>query len=364
MGKYDKRDFQIGDYWLSRRGESPAFFRTSYDEAARQTRRHSLGTDDFELAKRLLTDWYLENERGKVQSDTASLNEIFTVYRKEHGDKLRSAQTIAILLRYWEEFWGDVDVKTVKPVAKQEEFQAWLFKKGLAHNSVNRTLEIGRAAINRAWKRGLIDGAPFIHTLEPELDKPKGRPLSVEELSVLYLNAADHIRLFIILMMGTAARNEAITTLTWPQIDFEADLVALNPEGRKQTSKRRPTVRLIPSVKEALLPLDKSTPAVLMFRGEKIIKVRKGWDRAVERAELKGNVVPYSIRHTTARWLRKEGVPPWEVAGQLGHRMPGYSMSEKYAPYSPDYLEKASTALDKLVSQVVVKEAPSIPSGH
>lgn len=365
MGRYEQRGFTVGDWFLTKRGASPAWYRAKYNPTTRTTERFTLSTTDEEVAKERLLTWYLRNERDKVQTSTATLREIFTSYEHNHAAKLRSYKTVSILLRHWTDYWGaDTDLAEIKPVAKQEAFQAYLFEQGLAHNSVNRVLEIGRAAINRAWKRGMVDAAPFIHTLPAIEAAPKGRPLSVDEITKLYANAADHIRLFILLMLGTAARNEAVTQLAWPQVDFDAGLIALNPDGRKQTSKRRPTVRLIPSVRAVLEPLDKTTPAVLMFRGEKVTKVRKGWDRAVERAELTGNVTPYSCRHTAAKWMRKEGVPPWEVAAQLGHRLPGYTMSERYAVFSPDYLEKAAAALEKLICLAVPFDAPKVQSGR
>ncbi|TGP16854.1 tyrosine-type recombinase/integrase, partial [Mesorhizobium sp. M1D.F.Ca.ET.234.01.1.1] len=102
------------------------------------------------------------------------------------------------------------------------------FAKGLANNSVNRGLEVGRGAINRAWRRGVIRDKPFIQMLTVETDRPMGRPLDVAEIRKLYTHSADHIRLFLVLMLATGARNEAITSLTWQQIDFENNLVLLN----------------------------------------------------------------------------------------------------------------------------------------
>jgi hypothetical protein len=47
------------------------------------------------------------------------------------------------------------------------------------------------------------------------------------------------------------------------------------------------------------------------------------------------------------------GVPPWEVAAQLGHSVgKDYAITERYAFYSPDYLSKAVEALDALIRLV------------
>jgi integrase len=368
VGKYQKREFRLGEYWLSQRSNSSAWLRTFYDEQAKQTRRVSLGTDDFDTAKRKLEDWYMEQRMKTAQNlpaEEVTLTEIFKDYLEQHAIKLRSYVSLKILLRYWTEFWGeDGTVADLRSVIRQEEFRDELFKKGLAINSVNRCLEAGRAAITRAHKRNTIMYKPHIHILPYERGKPKGRPLSVDDISALYAQAADHMRLFMILMLGTGARNEAICLLEWPQIDFDNNLIHLNPEGRKQTSKRRPVVRMVPFVREQLLKFNEREGRVLTFRGKSFKTAHQGIEKAVGRAELKGNVTPYSFRHTVARWLRKEGVSPWEVGSQLGHKMPGYNITEMYASASPDYLEKSAAAIEKLLRAAIPLDAPLIPSGR
>jgi integrase len=368
VSKYGKRDFRIGDYWISQRSGSAAWQRTWYDEAAAQTRRSSLGTDDHETAKKKLEDWYMAQRMRTAQDllpNEVTLAEVFKDYLEKHAIKLRSHKTLVILLRYWEEHWGaKATVADVRSVLKQEQFREALFKKGLAINSVNRTLEAGRAAITRAYKRNVIASKPHIQTLPTERDKPKGRPLSIEEIGQLYAECADHMRLFMILMLGTGARNEAICLLEWSQIDFENGLIYLNPEGREQTSKRRPIVRMTPFVREQLSKFNDREGRVLSFRGKSFKTAHQGIEKAVGRAELKGRVTPYSFRHTVARWLRREGVSPWEVGAQLGHKMPGFNITEMYASASPDYLDKSSTAIEKLLRSAIPLDAPPIPSGR
>ncbi|TIT36144.1 MAG: hypothetical protein E5W65_10270 [Mesorhizobium sp.] len=363
----NKRAFQIGDYWLDRRDNRPGWYRFSYDPAKRQTRKFAMDTDDFETAKSKLEDWYMAEKmrNGRdLPSEEVTLRDLWKEYETTHVPKLRSKQAVSILLRYWLDFWKDATVADVRSIPKQEEFVAWLFAKGLANNSVNRGLEVGRAAINRAWKRGLIRDKPFIQMLTVETDRPMGRPLDVEEIRKLYTHSADHIRLFLVLMLATGARNEAITSLTWPQVDFEQGLVHLNPKGRKQTSKRRPTVRLVPFLREVLQPMDRTTPAVLMFRGLTVVHINKGIRAALRRAKMDREVTAYSCRHTVARWLRKEGVSPWETAMQLGHKVVGFSMTERYASWSPDYLEKSSAAIEKLLRAAIPLDAPPVQNAR
>jgi hypothetical protein len=81
------------------------------------------------------------------------------------------------------------------------------------------------------------------------------------------------------------------------------------------------------------------------YGGEPVKSIKNGLWRACDRAGVK-RCAPYSFRHTAARWMRKSGVPPWEVAAQLGHSVgKEYAVTERYAFYSPDYLSGAVGAL-------------------
>jgi hypothetical protein len=46
-------------------------------------------------------------------------------------------------------------------------------------------------------------------------------------------------------------------------------------------------------------------------------------------------------------------VPKWEIAGQLGHR--ALSTTDIYAPHAPDYLEKSTAAIEKLMQEVMFR---------
>jgi integrase len=281
---------------------------------------------------------------------------VITDYWNGQAQHLRSADTCKIMLRYWNDWWGEASVADVRNPSRQDDFRAHLAAKGLNPTSVTRCLEVGRAAIRRAWKRGAISSFPHIDVPLIGETEPKGRPLTVEEVGKLIAGTTEpHLQLFVLLLAATAARPEALFQLTWAQIDDEAGLIRLNPEGRRQTSKRRPVVQLLPSLVPVLAGVKRSDkhPNVILFRSKPIRKVDTGWHKMVERSKLKGRVTPYSLRHTAARWMRMKGVPMEQVAGQLGHAMPRFAMSERYAPHAPDYLKEAAAALDELLTLVL-----------
>lgn len=165
--------------------------------------------------------------------------------------------TTRLSLNYWLDFFGDEFVDKLSSVERQEAFHRWLLAKGTKSTTASRVLTAGRAAINRAWKRGEISSAPFIHPMPnarqaQQSAEPKGRALEVEEVARL-LSASDveHFRAFVLIMLATTGRPDAIRELTLAQCDVDTRLIALNPPGRTQTTKYRPTVRM----PESIVPL-------------------------------------------------------------------------------------------------------------
>lgn len=274
-------------------------------------------------------------------------------YWNGQGSKLRSSETVKIHLRYWTDFWGDASVGAVRDQRRQEAFRLHLAEKGLAHNSVNRCLEVGRAAIRRAWRRGVISSAPFIQTLPAIETQPMGRPLTKDEARALYHGATqDHVRLFILIGLATGARPEAITDLTWDRIGFNSGIIRFNPDGRAQTKKHRPEVRVGPTLLDDLKKYHAKRQGdyVIMFRNRHVHRLDTGWKKALTASGLDRRVNLYSLRHTVARYLRMNGVDTMEVANLLGHRKLGFDMTMRYAPHDPSYLKKSVDVLDGLIS--------------
>jgi hypothetical protein len=57
---------------------------------------------------------------------------------------------------------------------------------GIKRSTIQRTLNIGKAAISRAFKRGELSSMPFILSVTVKTHPPKGRPLEIEEIARLY----------------------------------------------------------------------------------------------------------------------------------------------------------------------------------
>lgn len=342
---------QIGDYWLSKRPGSQQWCRTWYDADTRQTKRASLGTDDFQAAKIALAEWVVRHAKlGKQTPQDTPLEQVLVRYWHRKGKELKSKEVTEIALAYWSEFFaGSVVSELDRP--KQREFMAWLRARRtppLSDGYIKRIMGIGAAALNDAYKEGELASVPYV--IPGEDAPPRDRVLSLDESAGLWLaSELPHERMMLALLYGTLGRTEALLELHKEYADFDRRLLAQNPPGRKQTKKYRPTVPIC----GFLLPWLESAPAgpLVAWRGKPIKSFKTAWRALRKRAWLGPDVVPKTVRHTMATELRAAGVPEAEIQGFLGHRAFG-GKTEVYAKYRPDYLGEATVAIDGYMDRV------------
>lgn len=352
MTKYQAREFRLGEYWLSKTAKSQAWQRTHYCTKTRQTKRSSLGTADFDQAQIALTEWFIRNATGgKRPSDQVLLDEVLMAYYDQHASKVRAASRIKYQLRHVQAFFAGMTVSAACKKQTMGLFTLKMREYGLKESYINNILSVIRAAVYRAHDNELLSDKPVIKAIKEALGEPKGRPLEVEEIQALLREAKGHVWLMMVLALGTGARPEALLELTWEQIDLRAGVIKLNADGRVQTRKRRPVVRVPPTLAKVLKAEQRCSGNVILYRGHPYRRYHEAWKKAKLAAGLTGTVTPYSMRHTVARWCRSEGVSGWEVAEQLGHSGGSrLSITERYTGHDPAYLNHACTAIEKLLA--------------
>jgi integrase len=186
-----------------------------------------------------------------------------------------------------------------------------------------------------------------------EAAEPKGRALESGEIARLF-DAADHhepLYRYLLLLLATFCRPEPPHELRGRELDFRHRLIHLNPAGRRQNKKFRPTVKLPWFIADTFAGIG---PDDYLLTGspKPIRNLKKSFFNAIERAQLQGKATRYSFRHTGGRWLRANRVEPWEVQAQLGHRRAYGATTEIYAPFDPDYLTHALAAIERLFAAV------------
>lgn len=158
---------------------------------------------------------------------------------------------------------------------------------------------------------------------------------------------ADHARLYVLLGLYSMARPSAILDLTWGRVDFERGQINLNPEGRRQTKKKRPVVPLNDEAMDALrLAYAGRQSEYVVERGAvKIKSIKKAFQAASIRSGIK--VTPYTLRHTGAVWAAEGGVSMAELAQFMGH-LDDTTTQQHYARFSPGHLKGVANKVQRV----------------
>ena len=305
-------------------------------------RRASLGTPDRALAETRYAEYLHQLERGSRPPEP-TLGQVMDAYladREATGtismDRLREC------VKALRPSFANLLPKHVSKAVTRR----YARERGVAPATVNKELRTLRAALNWAWKDGWIKAVPFVE-VGPTGER-RDRWLTREEADRLVQAAVTpHVRLFILLALHTAARRDAILTLTWDRVDMSRRTVDYRDPFRPQTAKGRAVVPMTPTLAAALSVAKEAalTPFVIEHGGKPVASVKKGFAATVRRAGISDDVTPHVLRHTSATWMAMERVPMRDIARYLGHR-DSRTTEAVYAHHHPDFLRDAAAALE------------------
>ena len=173
MGRYSKREYRIGEWWLGQRDGSSAFYAFRYNAAKRSNERVSLGTDEFEQAKEKLTELHLKTRNvHEEEPNQVVLVDVLRRYWEQHASNLRSAKSNNHCLSVWLDHWRGATLDALYDAKRQEGFHKWMRDRGFSPAGIMRVLSVGKAAINRAHRRGELRSAPHVLTVGVGATRP------------------------------------------------------------------------------------------------------------------------------------------------------------------------------------------------
>lgn len=331
------------------------------DEEQRRTRRQCLYTTDAREATLRLAEWIVQTNGGAkpLGGDATrglTVAEAVDRYLAEHGPKLADIATARKRLARVLAFMGGKLLSNVGP----DLCRAYAAHRDCTSGAVRGELAYLVAAANHCLKWKHIDRGQLPVVELPKAAAPRDAWIRLDQLDDVLEHASrvwqadatpeggvwrpltDADRLpriyrFVMLAYYTASRRTALETLRWEQVDFEHLLIHLNPTGRQQTRKRRPTVpihsRLLPVLERA--HRERVSEFVLDHAGS----IRKAHDRLVERAKLPADITPHAWRHTRATHLDIRGVPANRIADLLGDTLA--TVEKTYRHQSHNHLREA-----------------------
>lgn len=322
-----------------------------------------------------------ESDRGEAEAKLASyIAGKYSPERRERSiNDVKVADVIKIYLDDREptgtalgrferllDFFGDKYLDDINGKLCRE-YAVWRKGKGQSTKGTGggarRDLEDFRAAINHHAKEGLHRGT--IRIVLPERGKARQRWLTRDEVARLlwacWRNkgpageyASRHLCRFLLLGLYTGSRPGAVLTAAWDRgprrswIDLDKSVFHRHADGKVETSKRQPVVRLAPRLVAHLRRwkrLDGDRGYVVTYDGKPIVDPSDALTRAVKRAGLEGNVTAYTLRHTAASWLVAKGVPLGKVADYLGTSE--LMVWNHYRHLAPDYQDEAALAIGR-----------------
>jgi len=342
--------FEIAGQWIARDPGSPNLYRFWTEPGTGRTRRASLCTTDFEEAKRRFAEAVLLKGPKTPDSPLATVLESYFL---ERTDKLPSAKHARLAGRTLLGCFGPTIRCSQITEAKLKWFAESSALKGHSLSYISRNLSVLAAAMGHAslpvkvyFGKAQIQQRWSLQTKAP---RRAFIPSDDELAKFLSADLPEAFLRWAIISSLTGARPEAALDLARASRIHDAGLLNLNPEGRPQNKKYRPTVREPKALSAWLTRWEREADKA----GMELTRYSDYWSvesvqTACERARLKTGIPmsAYSFRHKVATVLRKARIPEDQIALQLGHRRPGTGITAGYGEWSPDYLAPVAKALD------------------
>ncbi len=334
-----------------------------YSEDGR-SQRQSLRTTDLAVAQERFQGWLDARTKAIAEQTRSTFAFAFKKYMEQHVEgSSASPDTLRHVGTQLNWFFGSMVLEDIK----SDHIAAYLkkrseggtvgkeYKRPVKLGTIRKELGIMRAVFKFMCERVeptelRADRKNLAYIKLPPQSAPRDRVLSDKELTRLHellKPPAPPMRLerldrFLWLLLETGARAGALRSLEWSQVNFEGGFIKLNPPGREQNNKRRPTVPISDRLKPVLLRAwtERQSSFVLDHSGE----IRKSVDRFMKEHHFPG-VTAHVFRHTFATHLVQAGVPLIEVAQLLGDSLE--TVEKNYLHLSPGHLKQAINALNR-----------------
>ena len=218
------------------------------------------------------------------------------------------------------------------------------------------TVRCELAALGRMFTLGVRAGKVATRPLLPTMTIRNTREGFFEEpeFRAVLAELAEHARPLAEFLYLTGWRKGEVLSLTWRQVDFAAEVVRLEPGTTKNDEGRVFPFRKFPALGALLRAqrertsatertLGQVVPWVFHRHGRQIRCFRLAWQRACERAGVRGRYV-HDFRRTAVRNLERARVPRSWAMKLTGHKTE--SVYRRYAIVSEADLADAVGLLD------------------
>jgi integrase len=168
------------------------------------------------------------------------------------------------------------------------------------------------------------------------------------------------------IQIPTGCRTDTAAKMIWPQADLDDARIHLNPPGRRETKKRRPTLPLVPTLDAEIrkwLASSNCHPMFIVTQAGRCADYDEAFRRVTTATGVGGT--PTDIRRFTRTWLYEfEGVQEKQANIWIGHADLETSDTSRlfYIMASTDYLRTCVVAIEALYD--ALQPLVHYPLGH
>jgi hypothetical protein len=351
-----------------------------------------------------------------LEQDAYCVSSALADYWVEHGQHQASADSIKARLKLFNRFleaemtsgripasltpdlvddqllarfrkWGLAD-----PIVARRKNDAGEWVPGKSRSRSASTVEESiiqlKAVLNHAFKRRRTRYVPPLqHKTRDQVTPQRTYRLSVAALGELldyslkgagnYAGHSDRLlplRRYLIASICTVGRPDAIFDMSVApsreQWLSDSGLFALNPAGRVQTKKVRPTLPVVPLLRSWLEATDEwfvckqisrvdSDTGLEVTEQRGIGSVRSAWNGARAALGMPDGWGPKLIRHSMATILANRRVDLAELRMAMGHEVLGKTTG-RYAIFDPGYLGTVKAGIEDVIADLMKAAGPAL----
>ena len=289
--------------------------------------------------------------------------------------KLRSSDRVALCLKNFNAFFGDmrvVDLKQADLAAYQEKRLA----EGRSNATIDYETKTARTAVALAEANDMVGVdalKPFRRTkhLLRKGENARGRSLSFEEINGLLDNSTGHTKDFILFALYSGMRAGEIRNLRFSAIDFKNNFIRLTADDTKE--KRPKSVPLNHHLMEILKERGRvrtiGDDHIFMYQGHEISgrnNIKKSFRSACARAGIpygrneKDGITIHDLRRSCKTLMMESGIMGSIRDKILGHTLQG--MDRHYLAIKDDVLMGAMVQYTNWLDGHLEKVAGGTPS--
>ena len=285
--------------------------------------RQSLGTTDYALARNLCVDFEAGVLNGSIKvgatrslSSQNKFKSVATRYLKSPMTGT-SKSTRDYVLRL-SDYFGDYQINAIDLNDVEEYVEEKHVNRGNSNSTIRRDLTQLQSVLSYAHSLGLRDP---IKIRKPAEGAHKTDTFTSEEIDEIFPMLTPDVRRICTFLLHTGARPIEAMNLQYDAVDWSNNTCLLGCYKGKGGILRE---RRMPLNSAALETIPRSTPPpsthVFMSGGrafESNKQIGYHWRKVTDQLGIKKS--PYTLRHTFATRLARNGTPPKVIADLLGH---------------------------------------------